>query len=262
MSSKAHNSMLMRVAYFMERTQNTVNRVELETNILGILLIEGHCVSEVRHILTANNFSDDFRKEVFRACLDEPRVDLMTINTRIHHNRSREGKDSKDVAVWLAQMTERVNTSANLLYWCFLLVITSIWVRYREIIAVHLNNAHKLQLEGIFEQYIQMGDYVPTPSDDLLGSLPLMIQYCKTNQLEELHDELSELHKNIDKRIATFARNEGYARLLEEVCSNKFDFFCAEKKAQLRLCQEVVTKIIHNKLTNEQIELLHKITQL
>jgi len=96
--------------------------VDLEEAILGAILLESDTFSVVNVELSAETFYKPVHEEIYRACLQlfnnsEP-IDLLTVKNKLTENGKLEFCGGLG---YIAELTQRVNSSANVQNWCVIL---------------------------------------------------------------------------------------------------------------------------------------------
>ncbi|MBN2395372.1 MAG: replicative DNA helicase [Candidatus Atribacteria bacterium] len=89
--------------------------VEIETVVLGALLISPEAVFEVADLLTAESFYKDENQKIFQSIIDLERqnkkIDILTVTEQLRKNKHL---DEVGGALYIAQLTERIASASHI----------------------------------------------------------------------------------------------------------------------------------------------------
>jgi len=120
-------------------TKPLPHNIDAEQAVLGSLITDGGLFQKINPLLTPEDFYEDRHKLIFRSMVqlqsqNNP-IDILSVFEQLKKNES--GKSTKIKTAYLPYLTEMVPTTANILYYCKLVIESSQQRKiYKELIGI------------------------------------------------------------------------------------------------------------------------------
>jgi replicative DNA helicase len=180
--------------------------IELESSILGSILLSEKLMVEVIEFLTPEKFYESKHKDIFASILSLYRtstpIDILTLTKQL---RSEGKLEHIGGALYIAQLTNRVASTANLMTWCLQLSEMYMKRRFNEISAEVYDKTYDDTID-VFEIY-----------DSFMTQMNDVYQVNLKSEVIHVSNITTEASKSIAHRMNSTNEVSGYSTSIRAV---------------------------------------------
>ena len=179
---------------------------ELESSILGTLLLSERVLSEVIEILSPEKFYESKHRDIFSSILrlykSSIPIDLLTLTKQL---RSEGKLDSVGGALFISNLTNRIASTANLQTWCLQLTEMYMKRRFNEIASDIFDKTYDDTID-VFDIY-----------DAFMTQMNDVFQNNLKTEVVHISGIVTEASKSIEYRMSNDQEVSGYSTSIHSV---------------------------------------------
>lgn len=176
-------------------------REELEQTILGACLLEWPAYGELAHILKENNFKEPKHRAIWQAMnhlWPNLPIDLLSVTNQM---RKANQFYNLELPVYLTELTNRVNSAANLSYHAMILLELDIREKLISAVLSYDNSkgdiGQRLRRESALNE---AENALKSNATDVLAAAEALPRFFEQLQIPELAQKITQINQAISQR--------------------------------------------------------------